>query len=483
MKILFVDNSTELQLNWIDPLRKRGWGVVRARSAEDAARMIILHGDGLEAIAVTEKFVPWAEKQGVPFVVLISHWNQNEVIKHQNSPHSAVSYLPFSRGCEEIYALFEARHASIQVSKKTGTDGLSLEEYSGILSRPEKTRTTSGLQLSASEIVLGGNAALPEVEEINIFEPAQLDEVRTVLLEGTKLDYERATITGSKEPGEDEYTSEIASVDEFIDNIAQMTRLEIPQLNTRRVEIPEEEPAMTRLEIPRLVTRLEIPLPPPSPKSVPVSNQFSIDPSPSSQVSDVGTLKSYLALREQDVAVLGGQVRSSQERIQQLEALLKVEKVRSAELSHIVSRQESQLKTYDQDKQVEFEVLEKHIEDMGSQLKDRTDKVRTIEAKLRLTVDEVNKVKERVRVDIRRIRVREKELEGQLEILKKDSSALLQSRDEKIIELKRKLDLLEFNMELVQEQYSKERKTSDDLKSRLKDAASVMKQAGGLLEQ
>jgi hypothetical protein len=97
--------------------------------------------------------------------------------------------------------------------------------------------------------------------------------------------------------------------------------------------------------------------------------------------------------------------------------------------------------------------------------------------------DEVEKVKERVRLDLRRIRVREKELENQLEILKKDSTALLVARDEKIVELKRKIDLLEFNMELVQEQYGKERNLTDALRQKLKDAAGAVKRAGGLLDQ
>jgi hypothetical protein len=86
-------------------------------------------------------------------------------------------------------------------------------------------------------------------------------------------------------------------------------------------------------------------------------------------------------------------------------------------------------------------------------------------------------------VDVRRIRVREKELENQLEILKKDSTALLVARDEKILELKRKIDLLEFNMELVQEQHNKERNVTEQLRLKLKEAAGVMKRAGGLLDQ
>jgi len=197
---------------------------------------------------------------------------------------------------------------------------------------------------------------------------------------------------------------------------------------------------------------------------------------------DLETMKNYLALREQDVALLSGQMRSTQERVNQLELLLKAEKARSGELQHLVQKQEQQIKNFDRDKQIEFEVLQQQVEDLNLQLRERTDKARTIEAKLKVTVDEVDKVKERVRVDIRRIRVREKELEGQLEILKKDSTSLLVARDEKILELKRKIDLLEFNMELVQEQYGKERNQTEQLRHKLKEAASVMKRAGGLLD-
>jgi hypothetical protein len=194
-------------------------------------------------------------------------------------------------------------------------------------------------------------------------------------------------------------------------------------------------------------------------------------------------LKNYLALREQDVAILTGQVRSAQERVHQLEMQLKVEKARSMELQHVVQKQEQTIQNFENEKQVELEVLYLQIEDLNVQLQERSQKAHQIEGKLKLANQEVSKVKERVRVDIRRIRVREKELESQLEILKKDSAALLQARDEKILDLKRRLDLLEFNMELVQEQYSKERQSAEELRGRLKDAAKAMRQAGGLLEQ
>jgi chromosome segregation ATPase len=198
---------------------------------------------------------------------------------------------------------------------------------------------------------------------------------------------------------------------------------------------------------------------------------------------DVEALRNYLAMREQDVAVLNGQIRSSKERISQAEAELRMEKARNSELQELLSKAEQTIKGYDLEKRVEMEVVEKQIDDLDRQLKERTEKARVIETKLRLMSEEVNKVKDRVRVDIRRIRVREKELEGQLEILKKDSAALLQARDEKILELKRRVDLLEFNMELAQEQVEKERRSTDELRSKLRDAADAMKQANGYLEQ
>jgi hypothetical protein len=459
VKILFVEQSEELQSKWIEPLRKKGWGVVRARSAEDASRMVDLHGDGLEAVVVGERFAPWAQKQELPVVVLVSSWADSDVIKHQNSETPAVAYLSFQKGTEELYSLFEAG-ATRHNLKSTGTDGvpvhtsftseeLELEDYSDILSRPEPT--SSGMmsfKLDSPNVVLGGADAKPEVEAFSFSEEDSAGN-RTMILDATSLQME---VSGVKE---------IPDGETFGD-------LDLLKLDEEIVDAPLERREHIRAPDPVY--------------SAPIS-QFSVNPTPTGSISDLETLRSYLALREQDVAVLSGQMRSSQERLQQLEMLLKVEKARGAELSHLVSKQEQKIKSYDQEKQVELEVLELQIADLDQQLKERTEKTRTIETKLRLTVEEVNKVKDRVRVDIRRIRVREKELEGNLEILKKDSSALLQARDEKILELKRKIDLLEFNMELIQEQFSKEKQSATDLKTKLKDASLVMKQASGLLGQ
>ena len=91
-------------------------------------------------------------------------------------------------------------------------------------------------------------------------------------------------------------------------------------------------------------------------------------------------------------------------------------------------------------------------------------------------------MKDRVRSDIRKIRVREKELENKLEIIRKDSEVLIGARESKIMELKRKLDILEFNMDLLQDRYAKEKENSAKLNERLAKAAQVVRVAGGFLD-
>ena len=464
MKILFVDSSADLPIQYLEPLRNRGWGVIRARSPEDAARMMRLHGDQLDGVVVGEKFVSFAEQHEPSFVVLTREWGESEIQAHRNSANPAVAYLSYGVAIEELIGAFRSSEVSVALGA-TGTDGvpvaalsesliaeLPLEDFSSILSQKEPTRNfTRTLTLNAPRFLLGGIDTLaPEPASEPASEPVQ--EVAPAVDFGSTLILDRTQVAdalgltdqegraGSEYSLETELGAELgAAVEESLS--VPGASVGTPQYSTRFQHVP------------------------------------------TAGGSDLETLKNYLALREQDVAVLSGQFRSSQERVKQLEGQVRMERARSGELQQLLMKSEQKIKGYDQEKQIEFEVMEKQLEDLSGQLKERTEKVRTFEAKLKLTHEEISRVKERVKVDIRKIRVREKELESQLEILKKDSSALIQARDEKILELKRKVDLLEFNMELVQEQFQKERQAADDLKLRLRDAAEAMKHANGLLEQ
>lgn len=75
------------------------------------------------------------------------------------------------------------------------------------------------------------------------------------------------------------------------------------------------------------------------------------------------------------------------------------------------------------------------------------------------------KLEQRVRIDFNQVKQREKELETKLEMLSIDVDSQVHSRDQKILELRRKIDALEFNMENVS---IREQKSQDD-KRRLEE--------------
>jgi hypothetical protein len=113
---------------------------------------------------------------------------------------------------------------------------------------------------------------------------------------------------------------------------------------------------------------------------------------------------------------------------------------------------------------IEISIMKKRylseVEDMKYQLKMATDKKEYTEEKNKFMEKEFSRLEQRVRVDVNQIQQREKELEGQLELVKIDSESQVQTRDKKILDLKRKIDQLEFNMEnaAIREQKSRDDK-------------------------
>jgi chromosome segregation ATPase len=208
----------------------------------------------------------------------------------------------------------------------------------------------------------------------------------------------------------------------------------------------------------------------------------AVVPGGAAQAPDSETLKKYLLLREQDVAVLSSQLKATKEQVHALDGKLREEQNKGADLTHANGELIRKLDDYNRDRQQAFEGMQSEMNELRFQLKAKGDKARLLDVRVREAAEETERLKERVRTDIRKIRVREKELENRLEIMKKDSEALIAARENKIIELKRKLDLLEFNMDLLQDQHAREKENATKLKERLAKAAQVVRVAGGLLD-
>jgi CheY-like chemotaxis protein len=207
----------------------------------------------------------------------------------------------------------------------------------------------------------------------------------------------------------------------------------------------------------------------------------SVVPGGAATAPDAETLKKYLYLREQDVSALSAQLRQAREQIGLLEGQLKHERAVSSEFAHLAQEQDRRINGFEKEKSVALESAQKEYDDLKFEMKRRSEKIRVMELQVKEATEATERLKERVRNDIRKIRTREKELENRLEIMKKDSEALLAAREQKIIELKRKLDLMEFNMDLVQDLLEKERQSASGLREKLAKAAQMMRVAGGLL--
>jgi hypothetical protein len=160
----------------------------------------------------------------------------------------------------------------------------------------------------------------------------------------------------------------------------------------------------------------------------------------------------------------------------------KFEQERATGLELLVDDQNKKIEEFEREKAIALETLTSEIAELRFQSKAKTDKAKLLEIQVNQASQEIERLKDRVRSDIRKIRVRERELENQLEMSKKDTEVVLGAREGKIVELKRKIDLLEFNMDLLQDRFNRERESNNKLREKLGKAAQVVRVAEGLLD-
>jgi len=208
----------------------------------------------------------------------------------------------------------------------------------------------------------------------------------------------------------------------------------------------------------------------------------AIIPGGATKTPDVKTLKKYLILREQDVSALSAKLKLSHEQNIKQEASLQKNHSEIKDLKYRLTVYKDLIDAFEEEKSRTVEASNRELKDYKFKVKAKIDRAKLLEKNLKEASEEMGRLKDRVQVDIRKIRVREKELENRLEIMKKDAETLIASRENKIIELKRKLDLFEFNMDLLQHQYAREKELTQDLRARLDKASRAMRIAEGLLE-
>lgn len=96
--------------------------------------------------------------------------------------------------------------------------------------------------------------------------------------------------------------------------------------------------------------------------------------------------------------------------------------------------------------------------------------------------NKVDEMEQRLKNDFKKIRIREKELENRIELMRLEQSALVKAKDEQILELRRKIDLLEEEVEVYRTKTFEHNKTIEAQQEQFKRAIRALRVAFSSLE-
>lgn len=239
---------------------------------------------------------------------------------------------------------------------------------------------------------------------------------------------------------------------------------------TRQVQAAEE----VEVDAPTRIGELdftEVPMPTPAKlvevqelSAAPVETiQYQSPPLESPSVPTAGLGGS--GLNTEDSMRFQATIRALREEREEMLSLIKSLKSDSKELE----QDNLTLKANLDEAKIEITILRKRhmveIEDLKYRVSLSEEKKAMADEKAKQADMRREKLEQKVRIDFNQVKQREKELESKLELLSMDVDSQVQSRDQKILELRRKIDALEFNMENAS---IKEQKSLDD-KRKLED--------------
>lgn len=166
------------------------------------------------------------------------------------------------------------------------------------------------------------------------------------------------------------------------------------------------------------------------------------------------------------------------------ELLAKIQTMEEEKLLH--NRQTLTMRAELDEKKIELSIVRKKLNEDISELKDRVrleeERRLILEEKNRILREELDKSAQKTRIDVKKVQLRERELEGKLELLKSDAETQIRNRDLKILELKRKIDAMEFDMESIQTQEKRTVESRFELEDKLEKAIKTLRGAISVLE-
>jgi hypothetical protein len=166
------------------------------------------------------------------------------------------------------------------------------------------------------------------------------------------------------------------------------------------------------------------------------------------------------------------------------ELLARIQVMEEEKLLH--NRQTLTMRAELDEKKIELSIVRKKLNEDISELKDRLrleeERRLILEEKQRILREELEKSAHKNKIDVKKVQMHERELEQKLELLKADAETQIRNRDLKILELKRKIDAMEFDMESMQTQEKRTVESRFELEDKLEKAIKTLRGAISVLE-
>lgn len=193
-------------------------------------------------------------------------------------------------------------------------------------------------------------------------------------------------------------------------------------------------------------------------------------------------LTRYIGLKEAEAEDLRVSLGQYQEHFQKLTAELSIQTQKNREINReLGARKGSEAAALSQVAHLRAE-MEERVAILEEDQKAKTRARESLERELLELERKKEEWKSRVSEDLRRIRLKERELETKHELLKRDSQALLDSKDKHLLELKRKCDALELEMEEFETKLRSQGAVVANVEARKKRLLETMRLALSLLE-
>ncbi|NBX92809.1 MAG: hypothetical protein EBQ85_06205 [Proteobacteria bacterium] len=210
-----------------------------------------------------------------------------------------------------------------------------------------------------------------------------------------------------------------------------------------------------------------------------IRNQRGEDPLTSNQIE---ILKRYIELKEAEVRDLRSQQQKYQDFVQK--AGVKIDKFVKKN-RHLTAAFTEAQRTVDH-LQAEIQKNQLQYKDDLQLLKsDFDDKLRQAGAaqeQFRELMRKREEFKDKVREDLKRIKLKERELENKYDLLRTDTQTLLDAKDKQILELKKKGDALDLELETLDEKLRETANVLNQVSAKKRRLIETLKLAISLLE-